>query len=87
MTIRQTRLWFKEGTSDKVYVAQVIKTDGYYEVRGQWGRRGRTMQEQVKGRYVTEWAAVAAYNALVAEKCDKGYRITDKLTVKVVPTP
>ena len=77
--IRQTKLWFYEGTSDKVYVAQVIQTgDGYYEVRGNWGRRGKTMQSQTKGRFATEWQATKAYMTLVASKERKGYSVTDR---------
>lgn len=75
--IRQTKLWFNEGTSDKVYVAQVIQTsDGYYEVRGNWGRRGKTMQSQTKGRFATEWQATKAYMTLVDSKIQKGYAVT-----------
>lgn len=75
--IRQTKLWFHEGTSDKVYVAQVIQRgDGYYEVRGNWGRRGKTMQTQTKGTFATEWQATKAYMGLVDSKMRKGYEIT-----------
>ena len=77
--IRKTRLWFCEGSSDKVYIAEVVQRgDGYYEVRGHWGRRGKTMQSQVKSVHVTEWQATAAYQGLVSQKVEKGYRVTDR---------
>jgi len=77
--IRQTKLWFCEGSSDKVYVAQVVQRgDGYYEVRGNWGRRGKSLQSQTKGRYATEWQATHAYQSLVASKQEKGYAVTDR---------
>jgi hypothetical protein len=71
--IREHRLWFCQGSSDKIYVAQIIHTGDCYEVRGQWGRRGKTMQSQVKGRYTSEWMAVSAYTTLVSQKQEKGY--------------
>lgn len=75
--IRQTKLWFCEGSSDKVYIAQVFQRgDDYYEVRGSWGRRGKTMQSQVKSQHATEWQATHAYQSLVASKQDKGYTVT-----------
>ena len=77
--IRKTRLWFNEGTSDKVYVARVIQTeDGYYEVRASWGRRGKTMRDQTKGRFSTEWQAIKAYFILVDSKRVKGYTVTER---------
>lgn len=77
--IRKTRLWFCEGTSDKVYVAYVIQTvDGNHEVRASWGRRGKTMQTQTKGRFATEWQAIKAYMVLVDSKIQKGYDVTER---------
>ena len=71
--IRKTVLWFCEGTSDKVYIASVMENNGVYEVVGEWGRRGKTLQSQIKGRYTTDWQAHQAYLDLVASKRVKGY--------------
>ena len=71
--IRKTVLWFCEGTSDKVYIASVMENNGVYEVVGEWGRRGKTLQSQIKGRYTTDWQAHNAYLNLVDSKRVKGY--------------
>lgn len=74
--IREHRLWFCEGSSDKVYIAQIVQTGDCYEVRGHWGRRGKTLQSQIKGRYTSDWQAHQAYLDLVASKQAKGYTTT-----------
>lgn len=76
--IRRAKLWYCEGTSDKVYVAEVVQTHRGYEVRGHWGRRGRSLQSQTKGVYLSEWQAVSYYVSLVHEKTSKGYEVTER---------
>lgn len=71
--IRQTKLWFCEGTSDKVYIVSVYENNGVYMVVAQWGRRGKTLQSQIKGRFTSDWQAHGAYLDLVSQKQTKGY--------------
>lgn len=79
--ILQTRLWFCYGTSDKVYLVQLIKTvGGNFMLRAEWGRRGKSMQSQVKGVFDGEWDARRAFHDLVASKTNKGYSVTEALT-------
>lgn len=79
MTIAKTSLWFYDGSSDKVYVATVTENNGTFAVKGEWGRRGRTMQSQTKGEFGSKWAAIAAYDSLVDSKTSKGYQVTEKI--------
>ncbi len=79
MTIAKTSLWYCDASSDKVYVATVTETDGVYTVKGEWGRRGRNMQNQIKGTFGNKWAAIVAYNDLVGSKTSKGYQVTEKI--------
>lgn len=76
--IRQTKLWFCEGTSDKVYIVSVYENNGVYMVVAQWGRRGKTLQSQIKGRFTSDWQAHNAYLNLVSQKQDKGYTVTNR---------
>jgi predicted DNA-binding WGR domain protein len=71
--IRQTKLWFCEGSSDKVYIVGVYESAGVYLVVAQWGRRGKTMQSQIKGRFTSDWHAHQSYLNLVSQKQEKGY--------------
>jgi len=80
--ILKTRLWFYSGTSDKVYVVQLIKTvGGNFMLRAEWGRRGKSMQSQVKGAFEGEWEAKRAFHGLVGEKTQKGYQIVEEVRV------
>lgn len=76
MIVAMTSLWFYAGSSDKVYIAEVIREGDHYSVRGKWGRRGRTMQSQIKGNYSSETEAMIAWRSLVGSKTSKGYQIT-----------
>jgi len=85
--ILKTRLWFCSGTSDKVYIVELIKTvSGNFMLRAEWGRRGKSMQSQVKGVYASslgsgEWEAKRAFHGLVGEKTQKGYQIVEEARV------
>lgn len=79
MTILKTSLWFFAGTSDKVYIATLTLTNGVYTLTAQWGRRGKTLQSQIKGNYTRDWDALREFHKLVASKTGKGYRVTEKV--------
>lgn len=79
MIVAETNLWYYEGSSDKVYRATVTREgEDRYKVTGKWGRRGKTMQSQIKGTFSNERDAMIAYRGLVAEKTNKGYQITGR---------
>src|SRR5277367_2677875 len=68
-------LYFREGSSDKVYHAQIVPTgDNLYSVNFQYGRRGSTLQTGSKtATPVTLTEARKIFDKLVAEKKAKGY--------------
>jgi bifunctional non-homologous end joining protein LigD len=68
-------LYFREGSSDKVYHAQIVPNgDDLYAVSFQYGRRGCTLQNGSKTAVpVTLAEARKIFDKLVAEKKAKGY--------------
>lgn len=81
MTLATMDLHYQYGTSDKVYKVVLTMKDGTYTLTAFWGRRGKTMQSQVKGVYPFHWDAVRAMHSLVATKTGKGYKITERVGV------
>ena len=73
--MEQTTLYFKQGSSDKVYQASIIEKDGGYIVKFSYGRRGSTLTSGTKTSSPVEYVeAKAIYDKLVKEKMAKGYR-------------
>ena len=69
-----TTLYYKEGGSDKVYVANLEVKDGLFIVTCAWGRRGATMQTGTKTQSPVPYeAAKKIFDKLIAEKTAKGY--------------
>lgn len=81
MVIAQTSLWYYGGTSDKVYVVTAREEACRVVVEAHWGRRGKTMQSQVKGEFSTRGAAMATFNEVVRSKTVKGYQYTGSAMV------
>lgn len=81
MNIASMNLWYFQGTSDKVYKVVLTMKDGIYTLTAFWGRRGKTMQSQVKGEYPFHWDAVREMHNLVATKTGKGYKVTERVGV------
>jgi hypothetical protein len=51
MAARRVELFFQEGTSDKVYEAEVVADgDGTWTVKVAWGRRGWPSPDRRAGR-------------------------------------
>jgi bifunctional non-homologous end joining protein LigD len=74
MTIDQISLFYKEGTSDKVYHLQIIQGDAGYVVNFQHGRRGGALQGGTKTKAAVSLAkARSVFEAIVKEKLGKGY--------------
>lgn len=72
--VRHVRLFFQEGSSDKIYEATLLEDGGAYTVRVAWGRRGAKPSEGAKAVRVSLAAATRVFEALVREKQAKGYQ-------------
>lgn len=73
--IESIKLFFQEGSSDKVYHATILETaPGKYTVAVEWGRRGSTLNKGNKAVGVSREAAEKAFARLVREKTSKGYQ-------------
>lgn len=71
----QANLYFKEGSSDKVYHATVEKKDGGHVVNFSYGRRGSALVTGTKTNApVTLEEAAKVFEKLVNSKLAKGYR-------------
>lgn len=65
---------YEAGTSDKVYMACVREAvDGGFEVLGKWGRRGKKLSSQVKGKYGSLQEALRAQGEVFSNKLGEGY--------------
>jgi hypothetical protein len=79
--------WLKEGTSDKVWGAVLVKKLGtvntvqsYGNWMVFWGRRGKTMQGKILNSMGQHWV----YKHYVQKKLDKGYTLLDKTNLSEV---
>ena len=76
-------LYYRQGSSDKVYHAQLDQVDGGFVVNFQFGRRGSTLQSGTKTPVPVPYdRAKKVYDKLVAEKKGKGYT-ADFLRTKI----
>ena len=67
-------LFFRQGSSDKIYQASIVPQDGGYVVQFQYGRRGSALQSGQKNPVPVSYdEAKAIYDKLVSEKIKKGY--------------
>ena len=75
ITVKSISLYFCQGSSDKEYHIQLIKTGEAYIVNFQFGRRGSTLQTGTKtSSPVSLQQAEKIYNALLKSKTAKGYQ-------------
>lgn len=73
--VKRMELYFKEGSSDKVYNVEIQKGTTGYEVLFAYGRRGNTLTTGTKtAGQVTYDKALAVFGKLVTEKMGKGYK-------------
>lgn len=71
---KSVSLYFKSGSSDKVYHAQLEAAEGGFVVNFAYGRRGSTLTTGTKTKAPVEYAAAERiFDKLVAEKQSKGY--------------
>jgi bifunctional non-homologous end joining protein LigD len=80
--VRSVRLFFQEGSSDKLYEADIVEDDGAYTVRVAWGRRGSKLNQGNKAVRVSLDAATRKLESLIREKRAKGY---EEITAEVQP--
>jgi bifunctional non-homologous end joining protein LigD len=72
--MEQITLYYREGSSDKVYQASITPKDGGYVVHFAYGRRGSTLQTGTKTQSpVSLEKARSIYDKLLNEKLGKGY--------------
>lgn len=93
--VKVADLFFKEGTSDKVYHLTIEEIeDKYllsfadnYVVNFAFGRRGTALQHGTKTSIpVTLFTAEMIFNKLVKEKKQKGYKENQKITLDILNT-
>ncbi|MBY0285526.1 MAG: WGR domain-containing protein [Mycobacteriaceae bacterium] len=71
---KSVSLYFKSGSSDKVYHAQLEAAEGGFVVTYAYGRRGSTLTTGTKTKAPVDYAAaLRVFDKLVSEKQSKGY--------------
>ena len=74
--IEQASLFYREGSSDKVYFASIEAEGNGYAVRFAYGRRGSTLTTGAKTKApVSREEAQKVFTQLVRSKTDKGYQV------------
>jgi bifunctional non-homologous end joining protein LigD len=77
MQSERVELYFQQGGSDKVYHLQLETVQDKWSVNAQWGRRGSSLQSDVKVNDATYEEAKRVYDRILREKTGKGYQITE----------
>ena len=73
MSEERITLYYREGTSDKVYQASVEQASGGWIVNFAYGRRGAALQSGTKTTTPVSYGqAKTIYDKLVREKTGKG---------------
>src|SRR5271170_1509990 len=75
MQTENAELYFRQGSSDKVYHLQLENVEDKWSVQAQWGRRRSALQSDVKVSNSTYEEAKRAYDRILREKTGKGYQI------------
>ena len=74
ITMTQKSLYYREGSSDKVYHIQLVSSGAGYLVNVQYGRRNASLQCETKTQVpVSLSKAEAIFNKVLREKLTKGY--------------
>src|SRR5580704_7587130 len=77
MQTERAELYFRQGSSDKVYHLQLENAEDKWSVHAQWGRRGSALQSDVKANGMTYEEAKRVYDRILREKVGKGYQIAE----------
>jgi len=87
--IEQARLWFREGTSDKVYEVDLVEiVAGQYVVNFRFGRRGTPLKDGTKTPLPVDAArARSIYQKLIDEKLAGGYQHGTPGSANAAPPP
>src|SRR5262245_36529153 len=86
--IKTVKLFFQEGTSDKLYNATLLEEGGLYTVALEWGRRGSPLNQGNKVVKVSLSVAEKTLQKLIREKTQKGYQeITEEVAPQAVAPP
>jgi predicted DNA-binding WGR domain protein len=80
MQTERAELYFRQGSSDKVYHLRLENADDKWSVEAQWGRRGSALQSDVKANGVPYEEAKRVYDRILREKTSKGYQIAQATT-------
>jgi bifunctional non-homologous end joining protein LigD len=80
MQTERAELYFRQGSSDKVYHLELENVDDKWSVKAQWGRRGSALQSDVKANGVPYEEAKRLYDRILREKTGKGYQIAQATT-------
>src|SRR6266403_6338243 len=75
MQTERAELYFRQGSSDKVYHLQLENVQDQWSVQAQWGRRGSALQSDVKVSDTSYEEAKRVYDRILREKTSKGYQI------------
>jgi bifunctional non-homologous end joining protein LigD len=75
MQTERVELYFRQGSSDKVYHLQLENVGEKWSVHAQWGRRGSGLQSDVKAKDIPLQEAKSVYDHILREKTGKGYQI------------
>lgn len=70
---KSAHLFFREGSSDKVYNVHLVETGTGWDVRFQNGRRGKALRDGVKIEGADYNSALKVYEKTVASKIKGGY--------------
>jgi len=80
MQTERAELYFRQGSSDKVYHLQLENVEDKWSVEAQWGRRGSALQSDSKVNNSTYEEAKRVYDRILREKTGKGYQIAQATT-------
>ncbi|HYL14605.1 MAG TPA: WGR domain-containing protein [Terriglobales bacterium] len=75
MQAERAELYFRQGSSDKVYQLQLENVQELWSVHAQWGRRGSALQSDMKASGVSYEEAKRIYDRILREKTGKGYQV------------
>lgn len=82
-----TDLYYKDGSSDKVYKVALVKVASGWDVNFAYGRRGSSLTTGAKVASTDFKNAKKAYDKLVREKKSKGYKVSGGKSVPVSSIP
>jgi predicted DNA-binding WGR domain protein len=68
MQTERAELYFRQGSSDKVYHLQLAKENDQWSVHAPWGRRGSSLQSELKANGVAYEEAKACTTASSGKK-------------------